>query len=62
MRAEDCRWSSAAAHTAGRPDELLTLLAPPPLVSDRWEWLADEDDPAALRAIRYQTESRIAKR
>ena len=42
-----------SARTAGRPDELLTPLAPPPLVSDRWEWLADEDDPAALRAIGY---------
>jgi len=55
VRAEDYRWSSAAAHAAGKPDNLLTPLEVPPLISDWSAWLADEDDPAELKAIRYCT-------
>jgi len=56
LRAEDYRWSSAAAHCLRRQDPLLTDLGSiPPLIADWSMWLADEEDPAELAAIRRNT-------
>jgi len=53
LRAEDYRWSSAAAHCLRREDPVLTDLGSiPPLISDWSTWVADEEDPAELTATR----------
>lgn len=54
-RAENYRWSSAAAHCGLRSDALLTDL-PPSRFIDSWsDWLAGEDDSDRERAIRGRT-------
>lgn len=56
VRAEEYRWSSAAAHCLDKPDSLLTPLGPTPrLISDWSAWLAEEDDGEELKAIRMST-------
>jgi len=56
VRAEEYRWSSAAAHCLDQPDSLLTPLGPTPqLISDWSAWLLEDDDPEELKAIRRST-------
>jgi putative transposase len=56
IRAEEYRWSSAATHCLERTDSLLTPLGPTPrLIADWSAWLAEEDDPEELKAIRNST-------
>ena len=56
-RAEEYAWSSAAAHSALRGDDLLSTDFPPPQVVRDWPaWLADEDvamSNALRRATRF---------
>jgi putative transposase len=55
-RAEDYRWSSAAAHCGLRTDPVLSLDVPLiPLVSDWSKWLAKEERIEDLEFIRQRT-------
>jgi putative transposase len=55
-RAEDYRWSSAAAHCGLRPDDLLSDRFPPEGVISDWSaWLGEEDDKEMVKAIRRHT-------
>jgi len=55
IRAEQYSWSSAAAHCLSKQDDLLTPVVPPLLICDWSAWLAGEDDPNELKAIRRNT-------
>jgi hypothetical protein len=56
LRAEDYRWSSAASHCLNLENPLLPPLEPQPQLIPDWSlWLAEEEDPAVLRAIRQNT-------
>ena len=56
QRAEDYRWSSAAAHVHGSPDPLLDPGLPLTESIGNWaEWLAAADLPSELEAIRKAT-------
>lgn len=55
-RAEEYRWSSAAAHCGFRQDALLSNSFPPAGVIDNWkEWLSGREDNEAVNQIRRQT-------
>jgi putative transposase len=55
-RAEEYRWSSAAAHCGLSGDVLLSKEFPPAGVVEDWSaWLTREDDAAAIGRIRQQT-------
>jgi putative transposase len=55
-RAEDYRWSSARAHVHSTPDPMLDSGLPLIGAVGNWsEWLAAEDAPAELKAIRDAT-------
>ncbi len=55
-RAEEYRWSSAAAHCGLSGDALLSKEFPPPGVVEDWTaWLTHADDAAAVERIRQQT-------
>jgi putative transposase len=55
-RAEEYRWSSAAAHCGLAATGLLSGEFPPPGVVEDWSaWLTHEDDAAAVDRIRRQT-------
>jgi len=55
-RAEDYLWSSAAAHCLAKPDALLAPVEPAsPLIPDWSAWLAGQEDPSELKAIRINT-------
>ena len=55
-RAEQYRWSSAAAHCGLCRDELLSLDFPPPGVIEDWSaWLAQGEEMSVVEHIRQQT-------
>jgi putative transposase len=55
-RAESYRWSSARAHVYGAPDPLLDPGLPLLSMVENWsQWLAAEDAPSELAAIRKST-------
>jgi putative transposase len=58
LRAEEYDWSSAASHCFNRENPLLTPLEPQIQLIPDWSlWLADEDAPEVLAAIRRNTAS-----
>jgi putative transposase len=55
-RAEDYRWSSAAAHCGLRDDGVLAKGFPPEGAIEDWRaWLTEEEDEAVVEAIRRHT-------
>ena len=57
-RAEQYRWSSAAAHCGLFTDELLSTDFPPPGIVEDWSaWLAQPDEESVTDYIRQQTQT-----
>jgi len=57
-RAEQYRWSSAAAHCGLCTDDLLSSDFPPTGVIDDWSaWLAQSDEESVINYIRQQTQT-----